>query len=136
MSGSGLMDSAESKHPLRLQLIEWLLPNREDWNESCPQVMTSADPSVLAELLACLCLRDFGSDLCPAESEVKPAGGLEELYLRTAFIIPVYEAYAKSRDETKGNSNAGCCLKDVLSKVVESISRDGRQLTEAPNKVI
>lgn len=122
----------EGNHPLRLQLIDWLLPNQKDASDCSPQIIINTPSAELAHLLLCLCMRDtMGATSSYASTALHP---LEDIFLKNSFIIPVYDSL-KQEKKASTSERISSCLTGVYDKMISAIVQQTRLVLEQPKEV-
>ncbi|ELU13190.1 hypothetical protein CAPTEDRAFT_187870 [Capitella teleta] len=121
----------EGNYPLRLQLIDWLLPNQKDASDCSPQIIINTPSAELAHLLLCLCMRDtMGATSSYASTALHP---LEDIFLKNSFIIPVYDSL-KQEKKASTSERISSCLTGVYDKMISAIVQQTRLVLEQPKE--
>jgi hypothetical protein len=132
MSGIGTSVTSEELHPLRLQLINWLLPFQNETADSNVNVLLKALPADVAKLLLRLCRRITMIDV---EKAPDASNELEDLYAKTAFVVPVYAGLESTETEME-NLHKSSSLGNVLKKFLVALLQQSRQILDLPKEVI
>ncbi|KAL3883922.1 hypothetical protein ACJMK2_030148 [Sinanodonta woodiana] len=115
-----------SAHPLRCQLIDWLLPSREDEVENSNQSTIKVDCNLYSHTLMTLTLKDPSSLQFPVTGEKGTCllHKMETAFLQTALKcdLPV-EEFLKNGKESIENTDS-IHIATVLKRIENYLSRD------------
>ncbi len=116
----------------RCQLVEWILPLKDDTVETFSGKTTLiSNVSLIAEVLVMLTLRDTRLINIPESPQDKPDvfKTIEDMYLKTSFDLPLCDA-SQVKDRDKSHTDKCSVLSKVHSKLIALLQRDSRQLLE------
>ena len=136
--------STSDNYPLRHQLLSWLFPTTDQYDEdaevTAQLTARTVDPYLLAETAVVLTLRDTRSIRISnkgASEEESSKVDFETIYLQTSFDLTLSEerlgGAEGAGEELEGSSS---CLNTVQKHLMKLVERDSKTLLESTEQTV